>query len=74
MAVSGRGLFLLGENGTGKSTILKGIMVITSGSDALNDLLGEPSDWIQHHKSYCELSAVLVTQELEERLLQLRIN
>ncbi len=65
---------LLGENGTGKSTLLKAIAVVTSGSNALGELLEEPSDWIRYRKTYCELEAVLVTQELEERHLQVRIN
>ena len=65
---------LLGENGTGKSTILKAIALVTGGSDALGDLLEEPSDWIRYRKTYCELTAILVTRELEERHIQLRLH
>ena len=39
---------LLAENGAGKSTLLKAIALVTSGSDAIGDLLGEPSDWIRY--------------------------
>ncbi len=46
-------IVLLGENGTGKSTILKAIALVTGGSDALGDLLEEPSDWIRYRKTYC---------------------
>jgi len=64
---------LLAENGTGKSTLLKAIALVTSGSDAIADLLGEPSDWIRYEAQDCEISAVLVTKEREERQINLRI-
>ena len=64
---------LLAENGTGKSTLLKAIALATSGSDAITDLLGEPSDWIRYKAQDCEISAVLVTKEREERKINLRI-
>jgi len=65
---------LLGNNGTGKSTLLKSIALVTSGSDALSDLLVAPDDWIRYGKKYCEISAVLVTKEKEDREINLRIN
>lgn len=64
---------LLAENGTGKSTLLKAIALVTSGSDAIADLLGEPSDWLRYEAQCCEISAVLVTKEREERKISLRI-
>ena len=64
---------LLGENGTGKSTLLKAIALVTSGSDALSDLLTEPSDWIQYGEKECVISALLVSKELEQREISLRI-
>ncbi len=64
---------LLAENGAGKSTLLKAIALATAGSDAVADLLGEPSDWIRYKKQGCEISAVLVTNEKEERKINLRI-
>ena len=64
---------LLAENGMGKSTLLKAIALVTGGSDAITDLLGEPSDWIRYKKQGCEISAVLVTKEKEERKINLRI-
>jgi recombinational DNA repair ATPase RecF len=39
--------FMLGENGTGKSALLKAIALITSGSSGLSDILGNPDDWIK---------------------------
>ncbi len=64
---------LLAENGMGKSTLLKAIALVTGGSDAIADLLGEPSDWVRYKKHGCEISAVLVTSEKEERKINLRI-
>ena len=64
---------LLAENGMGKSTLLKAIALVTGGSDAITDLLGEPSDWIRYKTQKCEISAVLVTNEKEERKINLRI-
>lgn len=64
----------LGQNGTGKSSLLKAIALITSGSNALGELLGQTNDWIRNGESYCELEAVLVTKDLEQRPLRLRID
>ena len=65
---------LLGENGSGKSNLLKGIALITAGSDALTELLGAPDEWIQYRKKFCELEAVMVTKGAQQRLIKLRIN
>ena len=65
---------LLGENGSGKSNLLKGIALITAGSDALPELLGAPDEWIQYRKQFCELEAVMVTKGEKERQIKLRIN
>ena len=64
---------LLAENGAGKSTLLKAIALVTAGSDAIVDLLGEPSEWIRSKKHGCEISVVLETNEKEERKINLRI-
>ena len=64
---------LLAENGMGKSTLLKAIALVTGGSDAITDLLEKPSDWIRYKTQRCEISAVLVTNEKEERKINLRI-
>ena len=64
---------LLAENGMGKSTLLKAIALVTGGSDAITDLLGQPSDWVRYKTQRCEISAVLVTNEKEERKINLRI-
>lgn len=64
---------LLAENGSGKSTLLKAIALATSGSDAITDLLGNPSDWVRYKTQACEIAAVLGTTEGKEREIRLQI-
>ncbi len=66
--------FLLGENGTGKSALLKAIALVTAGSNALADVLGNPDAWVQNKKKYCQVKANIVTAEGEERHIELKIN
>jgi predicted ATPase len=61
----------LGENGCGKSSILKAIGLILAGSEALPDLLGEPDQWIHVGESQAEITAVVQTQNYEPRTIQL---
>jgi predicted ATP-binding protein involved in virulence len=68
-----RATVLLGDNGTGKSNLLKGIGLVTAGRDALAELLDEPESWIQVGKKFCQLDAVLKTAAGEERRVFLRI-
>ena len=65
---------ILGENGTGKSTILRAIALVTSGSDALSELLGDPRAWVGYRKKFCEIEATIETKAGEERRVALRIN
>lgn len=65
--------FLLGENGTGKSALLKAIALVTSGSSALGNMLGETDEWIKNGKKYCEITATLLTAKGESREIKLRI-
>lgn len=63
----------LGQNGTGKSNLLKAIGLVTAGSDALGEILGKPDSWIQFGKTECEISAIISTSENETRKIQLDI-
>lgn len=65
---------LLGQNGTGKSSLLKAIALITAGSNALGELLGHTNDWIRNGADFCEIQALFVTKEGEERPVGLRID
>lgn len=64
---------LLGQNGTGKSNVLKAIALVTSGSEAILDLLTNPDDWVKHGKKEAVITATLVTQKKEEREIAFRI-
>jgi hypothetical protein len=68
-----RNTLLLGENGTGKTSLLRAIALITAGSNVLGEILGDPNDWVRNGASTCEIEAILVTAESEERHLRLRI-
>ena len=59
--------FLLGENGTGKSTVLRSIALLLAGSEALPELLVNTDSWIRNEASSCRLSATLVTAQGETR-------
>lgn len=65
--------FMLGENGTGKSALLKAIALITAGSSALGDVLGNADEWVKNGKKFAEISAIIITSEGGERQLKLRI-
>ncbi|UHG94671.1 AAA family ATPase [Spirosoma oryzicola] len=65
---------VLGENGVGKTNLLRAIALVTAGSDAINELIDTPDDWISFTKSTAQLEATLVTQEGQERNIKLVIN
>lgn len=62
---------LVGENGTGKSTVLKAIALLLGGSDALPHLLGSARSWVRNGTEECRIRAVLVTKSGEERRIGL---
>jgi predicted ATP-dependent endonuclease of OLD family len=64
---------LLGQNGTGKSNVLKAIAIITAGGEALLDLLSMPDDWVKQGRHEAIISATLLTQKKEERDITFRI-
>lgn len=67
---------LLGENGMGKSTILKAIALIGAGSNSLSELIGNPDEWISFGENSCEIKAVFITKEAKspkEREISLKI-
>lgn len=64
---------LLGENGTGKSNLLKAIALITCGSNALGEIVGSLDSWIAIGKPSCTIKACLTTKKGEERELALKI-
>lgn len=63
---------LLGENGTGKSTILRSIALVLAGSEALASLVGDTDSWIRSGEKKAEIQAILTTAKGEEREVALR--
>jgi AAA15 family ATPase/GTPase len=58
---------LLGENGCGKSTVLRAVALILGGSDALGELLQEPDTWIREGCEKCEIAVEFSTKKNEHR-------
>lgn len=65
---------ILGGNGTGKSNILKSIALVTAGSNALGELLGNPNDWIRYGEKECRIDLEMTTQKDEQRHIWLEIH
>ncbi|GAB2452193.1 hypothetical protein GCM10011375_39160 [Hymenobacter qilianensis] len=64
---------VLGENGTGKSNLLKAIALITCGSNALGEIVGNTDSWITLQQPNCSITAWLTTKKGEEREISLKI-
>ncbi len=64
---------LLGQNGTGKSNILKAIAIVSAGSESFVELINDTSEWVKYGKKEAKIEAVLVTQDNQERKIALRI-
>ena len=62
-----------GENGSGKSTILKSIGLVMAGSDALPELIGNPDDWISMGAEQGEIIAEIETANGKKRKISLLI-
>lgn len=63
---------LIGENGTGKSSVLKSVALLMAGSDALTELIGDPDSWIGHGRDEAEIDLTIETADAEERHLSLQ--
>ena len=69
-----RWTLLLGENGCGKSSVLRATALLLAGSEALPELLGEPDAWIRNGAKQCRIEGTLVTAKGESREIGLVIN
>ncbi|UQN10201.1 AAA family ATPase [Deinococcus sp. QL22] len=64
---------LLAENGTGKTTLLRAIALVTAGSDALAGLLGDIDSWIRNGTEHATIEARLATADGQTRDIALNI-
>ena len=65
---------ILGENGTGKSNILKAIALVTSGSNALGELLGNVDDWIRYQTDECRIDLEMTIDDGSTRHIWLEMH
>ncbi|WP_299215464.1 AAA family ATPase [uncultured Dokdonia sp.] len=65
---------ILGENGTGKSNILKAIALVTAGSNALGELLGDVNDWIRYGTDECRIDLEMTIEDGASRHIWLEIH
>jgi predicted ATPase len=63
---------ILGENGSGKSSILRSIALVLAGSESLSELLVQPDSWVRIGQESCSIEAELVTAQGEERTISLK--
>jgi energy-coupling factor transporter ATP-binding protein EcfA2 len=64
---------ILGENGCGKSTVLRAAALVLAGSEALPSLLGETESWIRYGAPEARISATIETAEGERRDISLSL-
>lgn len=64
---------LVGENGTGKSSVLKCIGLVLGGSEALRTIVGDTRTWVRRGTQAGHIRAHLRTAEWEHRVVELRI-
>ena len=65
---------LLGDNGVGKSTLMRSIGLVLAGSSALAELIGDPDSWVHVGEEQCTISADLETADGEKRQISLKIS
>jgi predicted ATPase len=62
-----RWTYLLGENGSGKSTVLRAIALVLVGSEALPQLMGDHDSWIREGENEALIEAEIATAKNERR-------
>ena len=64
--------FLLGENGSGKSTVLRATALALAGSEALPEILGDLDWWIREGHDSASIELVLATANHDLRRVELK--
>jgi energy-coupling factor transporter ATP-binding protein EcfA2 len=64
---------IMGENGCGKSSLLRALALVTAGSQALPALLPDPASLVRNGAAMARLKARLATKAGEERNIELLI-
>ena len=65
---------LLGENGTGKSTLLRCMALLLCGRDALPELLGrDPSSWIRSGQTSARINGIVTTATGDDKKVSLEL-
>ncbi len=64
---------LLGENGTGKSTVLRAAAMVLAGRSALPAFLNEPDSWVRNGATHASITAILETAGGSRREVSLRL-
>lgn len=66
--------YLLGENGTGKSSVLRSLALALAGSDAAAELVGTPDDWIRLGTNQAKIEVGFANARGEERRADLHFD
>lgn len=64
--------YLLGENGTGKSSVLRSVALAMAGSDSAAELVGNPDEWIRLGSDEAQIEVRFANAQGEERRSTLR--
>lgn len=68
-----RWTLIIGENGSGKSTVLRALALVTAGSESLPDLLLDPDSWITNGARSARIEVDVLTAEGEARTFKLQL-
>ena len=59
--------YLLGENGTGKSSVLRSVALALAGSDSAAELVGDPNEWIRLGSDEARIEVRYANLQSDER-------
>lgn len=68
-----RWTLMIGENGSGKSTVLRALALVLAGSESLPGLLSDPDSWITNGAKKALIEVDLLTAEDDARTVRLNL-